>query len=613
MKLLFHINIVITFILAIPALAQCNHASANEEYHEQMIIRSLDRGQISAYLQFKTFVATNLNYPYGVNAGKHNDIFPLSIVRVLHKHELQELHLSLTKGTWKYDRWGLPPNDVSPNAHLWAWFRTYLTASENWIKLTSFLAGQFCTSISLIKPSTTIRPKRSFQPLMHSKEKPFLSNIYEYGYLSALPQEAICTENLTPWAKLLPCRNRQGLGHLLTATSIFNSQFTSMTLDFQFSCSDINQCQQTQGIELVQKLLIVFNAPLVLDGRYSWTLNSLFSNSIPNHCLLAHSSHVYVETTHLKSINNSRLTIKPTDYVQFNDESSYGDGTRTFANYDLKRIDIFNGTANRKKKLNIGITYPSSYDGRLRKTIFNDFVVRRNARGYGLSQGGSTVSIENKLSNPINVLYLDMIPWNFRMYLHTLKIETYSIDSSAKSVSKRIKPKWLHYVPGKNRERPHHLELMIQLPARSVVDISFEFDIQFLRWTEYPPDANHGMYINPATITFFMTRTDSKHHLDRHLPKLLDSITNGTIALDDLYRIQEYIPLRFFTKPILIAMPTPDFSMPYNVVCLVSTVLSIAFGPIYNITTRRTLLLADKKKNQMENVDNNDDDDDQGS
>lgn len=33
-------------------------------------------------------------------------------------------------------------------------------------------------------------------------------------------------------------------------------------------------------------------------------------------------------------------------------------------------------------------------------------------------------------------------------------------------------------------------------------------------------------------------------------------------------------------------MPLPDFSMPYNVICLTCTIIAIVFGSIYNATTR---------------------------
>ncbi|KAH0055487.1 hypothetical protein KCU72_g4585, partial [Aureobasidium melanogenum] len=34
-------------------------------------------------------------------------------------------------------------------------------------------------------------------------------------------------------------------------------------------------------------------------------------------------------------------------------------------------------------------------------------------------------------------------------------------------------------------------------------------------------------------------------------------------------------------------LPTPDFSMPYNVIILTSTVMAMAFGSIFNLVVRR--------------------------
>lgn len=41
------------------------------------------------------------------------------------------------------------------------------------------------------------------------------------------------------------------------------------------------------------------------------------------------------------------------------------------------------------------------------------------------------------------------------------------------------------------------------------------------------------------------------------------------------------------TESLLVSLPTPDFSMPYNVICFVCTVIAIGFGSIFNLTTRR--------------------------
>lgn len=57
------------------------------------------------------------------------------------------------------------------------------------------------------------------------------------------------------------------------------------------------------------------------------------------------------------------------------------------------------------------------------------------------------------------------------------------------------------FIPGKARTRPYYLEVALRLPARSTTEICVEFDYVFLKWQEYPPDANHGFYIGAAVIT----------------------------------------------------------------------------------------------------------------
>ena len=46
------------------------------------------------------------------------------------------------------------------------------------------------------------------------------------------------------------------------------------------------------------------------------------------------------------------------------------------------------------------------------------------------------------------------------------------------------------------------------------------------------------------------------------------------------------LPVRVHTEALLVLLPTPDFSMPYNVICFVSTVIAIGFGSLFNLTTK---------------------------
>lgn len=54
----------------------------------------------------------------------------------------------------------------------------------------------------------------------------WIGRAWTYG---ALPREAVCTENLTPWLKLLPCRGAAGLASLMDRPSLYSARYHSMT------------------------------------------------------------------------------------------------------------------------------------------------------------------------------------------------------------------------------------------------------------------------------------------------------------------------------------------------------------------------------------------------
>jgi hypothetical protein len=55
----------------------------------------------------------------------------------------------------------------------------------------------------------------------------------------ALPREAVCTENLTPWLKLLPCRDRAGLATLLERRRVYGGSYHSLRVHIR--------AEETQG------------------------------------------------------------------------------------------------------------------------------------------------------------------------------------------------------------------------------------------------------------------------------------------------------------------------------------------------------------------------------
>lgn len=59
-------------------------------------------------------------------------------------------------------------------------------------------------------------------------------------------------------------------------------------------------------------------------------------------------------------------------------------------------------------------------------------------------------------------------------------------------------PGYIHYQPSKDRVRPHLLEMLVQLPPNSVTEVTVQFEMALLKWTEYTPDPNHGFYVGYA-------------------------------------------------------------------------------------------------------------------
>lgn len=72
-----------------------------------------------------------------------------------------------------------------------------------WKDLTHSLSGQLCASLNFIDDTVTVSPKRSFRP--QGWVRSHNESLLRYA---ALPRESVCTENLTPWKKFLPCGSK---------------------------------------------------------------------------------------------------------------------------------------------------------------------------------------------------------------------------------------------------------------------------------------------------------------------------------------------------------------------------------------------------------------------
>jgi hypothetical protein len=107
----------------------------------------------------------------------------------------------------------------------------------------------------------------------------------------------------------------------------------------------------------------------------------------------------------------------------------------------------------------------------------------------------------------------------------------------------------------------------------------------FLKWNEFLPDPNHGFYIPSGVVsTLLPSKTKSKYIL-RSLHSFSSLVLIIKMLLLSLSSSSDGF-VRLYSESLLVNLPTPDFSMPFNVICLGCTAIAIAFGGLYNLTAK---------------------------
>ncbi|XP_054781736.1 uncharacterized protein LOC129288945 isoform X2 [Prosopis cineraria] len=500
------------------------------------------------------------------------------------------MELSFTQGRWNYESWGgfdpiSSSNAKPPGVELWAVFDVpEHQVDASWKNLTHSLSGLFCASINFLESSTTyFPPKLVFQPA---------SGSLRYG---TLPREAVCTENLTPWLKLLPCRDKAGLSALMDRPSIYRSFYHSQRLRLTLSKSADGL---DSGVMLEQTLTVA----LLPNGQRagvdyeneskmqpSWSLSSIFGRQINGRCTLAKSSNVYLQV--------ERGLVAELENLQ---KHAYDTATENLKNNIGFELSINPDRVHKELEKSPSILYEYSIKEHRETEKFDlrftwnqpvlwssspaPLYASRFLMGSGNERGAIAISlksteltlgflgangVEEGCRFQVNVLQI--VPWYVKVYYHTLQL---FVDERRRVVTDFVER--MHVSPSEDKVSPGVMELVLKFPCdmKSAV-LNLEFDKGFLHIDEYPPDANQGFDIPSAIISF------PNFHAGLNFPD--DSISKPPM----LSKLQEKGPVLSYTEILLVPLTTPDFSMPYNVITITCTVFALYFGSLLNVLRRR--------------------------
>ena len=84
----------------------------------------------------------------------HFDLFPRALAELAQEEGLQEMEVSLSRGVWREEIWGMAPETAPTGAEVKAWFKqrgkNQTEIDEAWTRVTNALSGQLCASLNFL-------------------------------------------------------------------------------------------------------------------------------------------------------------------------------------------------------------------------------------------------------------------------------------------------------------------------------------------------------------------------------------------------------------------------------------------------------------------------------
>ncbi|KAF7982182.1 hypothetical protein HWV62_29965 [Athelia sp. TMB] len=536
-------------------LTAASHSAlaSREDFHEDLVLRLLPDGRVSSKFTFTTLLrdATPRN-PESLTLeddSQHYTLFPLALGQVLREYAITEMHLNLNAGKWNYDRWGYPDEPgVGTGAELWAWMgdggpATFVAPNivvstqgplnfrvdHRWQGLRNALAGLFCASLGSLDDLRTTSPTVAFEP------EGILPNWPQPHQLrhASLPSEHVCTENLTPFLKLLPCKSLSGVASLLNPHRLFDADWHGMGVHVSFD--------ELDGVRVRLTFQTVFDPVRgSSQNRRDWSFASLFDRKVEQACPVASTSVVRI------ALPEDQTYLLTPGYV-------FEDG---YALFDM---------SNSSQAFHVAMEWPNepkfSYPPNYNNVSPVPLSVQRTLRGPSQARGELSVVVTNHESVEIQTVYLETMPWLLQFYLHTLRV-THNGEPRNDLISN------ISYSPPLPHARPTTLQCIITVPPRSTIYLTIDVSKSFLRYTEHPPDAQRGWDLPPAVFVPVKPEQDNEH---------------ASLGASRYQRI--------YTPTLLADLATPDFSMPYNVIILSCTLITLIFGTIFNVLTRKFVVV----------------------
>ena len=175
--------------------------------------------------------------------------------------------------------------------------------------------------------------------------------------------------------------------------------------------------------------------------------------------------------------------------------------------------------------------------------------IERSIIGWGQVDGQILVKLSNLHPNePLTIhRYHDISPFFLVPNIKMLIIDPL----------RWMRNEHIEYIPSNGDKSPNRLTLKdIEIKPLQTVSFRLYFEKLFLHVNDFPPDADHGLEVFSSWANVTHKAADSENDI-------------------------------VYGDGMLVSMPKPDFSMPFNVITLTSTVMAFMYGSVFNALVRK--------------------------
>ncbi|KAL7422530.1 Subunit of the glycosylphosphatidylinositol transamidase complex-like protein [Cryptotrichosporon argae] len=505
----------------------------DDTFTESLTVRPLPDGRLSVAFEFTT--AFEL---HGNHRASHHSLTPPALLLPLERNNVSELVISFSAGKWD-ERTGTAGPQVyeigGGGGEVRGWLQDGADADDRWTAVTHAIGGLFCAGLG--SENGAVRTLGSVFP-------PRRDASYLTHYFFAHPRLHLCTENLTPFLSLLPSKGVSGLAALLSPR-IFRWGYQSELISVVMPTAD------SPGVWKGAWEGIVDITPKRNGQRAprQFSIQSIFGQPPPRPFLEAMSSHFRILLDDGMAVDPSPLTRhvwidgRPTRVASWRLDELQGRDVRVAWNEDAYEHPVDKPSVSVSRT----VASPRASDGTLRITIANHGLERR-------------------------ALYTELWPWWVKGWISELVV------TDAAGVRDDIITTITYDPSLPPTPSTTTLHVGLTLPANTTLVMTIPFTKLTLKYKEHRPDAERGQEI-PASI---LTLLD------------LDGDDYDDLGFDpaDAVKGQTADPRRsgrthVYANRLLLDLPTPDFSMPYNVIIMSSTVMAVFFGSLHGRLIRR--------------------------